>query len=80
MADKTLHARIVALNSFSQKANRLSTRKRDLKMSPKDVLNAEEQEKCRETTEHKEYEVQGERKLSFLFVKSYFPEVTGFFR
>jgi hypothetical protein len=51
-----LPVRTVVLTSFSQKASKLSIRKRDLKMNLRDVLNAEEQEKCRETTEYKEYE------------------------
>jgi hypothetical protein len=37
-------------NSFSMKANRLSTKKRDLRMNLRDVLIAEEQENSRGMT------------------------------
>jgi hypothetical protein len=37
-------------NSFSMKANRLSTRKRDSRMSHRDVLTAGEQESSKGTT------------------------------
>jgi hypothetical protein len=37
------------MNSLSQKANRLSTKKRDSRMNHRDALIAEEQESSRET-------------------------------
>jgi hypothetical protein len=61
------------MNSLLQKANRLSTKKRDSKMNHKDALTAEEQRSSRETTTEAKAEAtvtggnQGEsEKLSFL--------------
>ena len=63
-ATKHLLAKIAEQNSFSQKANRLSTKKKVLKTSRKDVRLAEKQESSRETTTTETRTADGNRKES----------------
>jgi hypothetical protein len=62
---RRLPARTAAESSFSQRMNRLSTRKRALKMNHKDAQTAEEQENSKEiitTTEAEASETDGKNK------------------
>lgn len=54
---RLLRVRIAIMNSFSMKASRLFTKKKDSKMNHKDVLIAEEQRSNRTITEVAETEV-----------------------